>query len=218
MPFPLVRYLSKVTAIHSHCDVLLKHAHSPRLRRHLHNTFRVSSIQLESINISMPQSWGPVIKNALDRQGFIPIRRSTQMQKIFRELRDLPNPVQAPVHCECALIHHFQRLPETETPALNYLGVSRLSCKACALFIKAFDNHGRCEFYTRGSHHKWTFPWALPRSRSQVLEAFYDSVSLYIANSLSNTRCARTATWADYKPDYEKQKAALANIDRRIEA
>jgi len=103
MPFPLVRYLENVIAIHSYCDVFLKYAHSPRLRRYFYNkVFRVNHVQIEPNKIVMPQSWDAVIKKALDRQEFVVADHgSALMQTVFVVLKDFPNPVQARIDCEC---------------------------------------------------------------------------------------------------------------------
>jgi len=40
-------------------------------------------------------------------------------------------------------------------PPMDYLGVSKLSCNACAMFIQASNKHSNTKFYARGSHGKW---------------------------------------------------------------
>jgi len=65
------------------------------------------------------------------------------------------------------------------------------------MYIEASNNHGRNKFYTRGSHHKWYFPWALPSSKPQVVEAFHDSITRYIANMLSKSGGARPRRLSD---------------------
>jgi hypothetical protein len=143
MSFPLVRYPEKIVAIHSHCDVLLRYAHSPRLRRHFYNKqFRVETVQIKPFNIMMPKDWGSVINSAMERQEFeITDCGLALMQTDFRKLEGLSNPVRAPVHCECALIDHFQRISESQTPPLTITvapsstpedlitnGISRVHC------------------------------------------------------------------------------------------
>ena len=60
-----------------------------------------------------------------------------------------------------------QSIPESEewktVPAFSYIGVSKLSCSACQMWIDGYNKRGGREFYTRGSHGKWYWPWALPR-------------------------------------------------------
>lgn len=76
------------------------------------------------------------------------------------------------VHCECALIAFL----ETDTanrwsaiPPFSYIGVSKLSCRACHCWIKAFNALGGRKYYTRGSHSKWYFSWAMPEFSSVAL-------------------------------------------------
>ena len=48
-------------------------------------------------------------------------------------------------------------------PIFSYLGVSKLSCSACKLWIEAYNQQERVKYYTRGSHGKWYWPWGLPQ-------------------------------------------------------
>ena len=71
-----------------------------------------------------------------------------------------------PAHCECMLIEYLcasQEGPWRDTPPFSYLGVSKLSCNACRIWIKSFNKQGAPsrEFYTCGSHGKWYWPWAM---------------------------------------------------------
>jgi len=52
-------------------------------------------------------------------------------------------------------------------PVFSYLGVSKLSCSACQMWIDAYNERGGPKFYTRGSHGKWYWPWAIPRLEEQ---------------------------------------------------
>jgi len=71
---------------------------------------------------------------------------------------------------------------------MYYLGVSKRPCNACTSFIAASNTHSDRTFYTRGSHGKWHFPWALPPNVNQeVLSAFRDSVGDCIADMLLET-------------------------------
>lgn len=66
--------------------------------------------------------------------------------------------VTAPVHCECALA---LQLSASDSPAVGYIGVSKLSCLACWHFLEGLQCAGH-EFYTRGSHPTAHFPWKYP--------------------------------------------------------
>ena len=64
------------------------------------------------------------------------------------------------VHCECAVIAHLHQY--TTVPAFSYVGVSRLACKPCYYWIKAFNETMSTKFSIRGSHDKWYPKWARP--------------------------------------------------------
>jgi len=54
-------------------------------------------------------------------------------------------------------------------PAFSYIGVSKLSCRPCNLWIKCHNELSPSKFYTRGCHGKWYWPWGLPKSSSVQL-------------------------------------------------
>lgn len=64
------------------------------------------------------------------------------------------------VHCECAVIAHLYQY--TTVPAYPYVGVSRLVCKPCYYWIKAFNKTMSTKFSIRGSHDNWYMKWARP--------------------------------------------------------
>jgi len=47
-------------------------------------------------------------------------------------------------------------------PPFNYIGVSKLSCSPCHMWIEAFNELGGRQYYTRGCHGKWYWPWGMP--------------------------------------------------------
>ena len=47
-------------------------------------------------------------------------------------------------------------------PAFNYLGVSKLSCSACRIWLESFNQGSESKFYTKGSHGKYYWPWGMP--------------------------------------------------------
>ena len=70
-------------------------------------------------------------------------------------------------HCECALIQYLATKHGDSwdhVPAFNYIGVSKLSCGACRVWLEAFNEVSLQRFYTRGSHGKWYWPWAMPEA------------------------------------------------------
>jgi len=79
-----------------------------------------------------------------------------------------------PTHCECTLIQYIATKHGDSwdnVPAFNYIGVSKLSCGACRVWLEAFNSVGRKKFYTSGSHGKWYWPWAMPKAEESLGEA-----------------------------------------------
>jgi hypothetical protein len=107
--------------------------------------------------------------------------------------------VQAPVHCECALVHYFNTptVASDEIAPVDFLGVSKLCCNACAMFIEASNKCSNREFHTRGCRGKWRFPWALPPSDQQVSSTFQESMSRYIVELLVWKGAARPRSNSD---------------------
>ena len=63
-------------------------------------------------------------------------------------------------------------------PAFSYLGVSKLSCSPCQAWIEAYNKRDWSKFYTRGSHGKWYWPWAIPRfEENQLTCSMRDRIS-----------------------------------------
>ena len=63
-----------------------------------------------------------------------------------------------PVHCECALVQYLGEGRDVlwgDVPAFSYVGILKLSCGACRIWLEAFNRSGRQRFYTRDCHGKW---------------------------------------------------------------
>ena len=54
-------------------------------------------------------------------------------------------------------------------PPFSYIGVSKLSCRACQMWIQCYNAQGGREYYTRGSHGKWYWPWGMPQLKEEAL-------------------------------------------------
>jgi hypothetical protein len=183
--------------------VLAKNAHSPRLRRHFFGKiFSVEAIPPTPSNVNRPQSsLENLVADALSDRGFktldalgkaIDINPTTLKEEYLDNDDPFGNKtfVKAPIHCECALIHHFNKPDKRDTtgiPPVGYLGVSKLSCSACKIFIDVWNqtNTRSQNFLTRGSHGKCYFPWALPPSLDEeTATAFVASITDYIGKRL----------------------------------
>lgn len=90
-------------------------------------------------------------------------RKTTEA--IFENFRKVPL---GKVHCECALITHLDNLPPKDSPVpCNYIGVSKLSCAPCGVWIHAFNatrdlGASVRTYHTMGTHSKWYRNWAMP--------------------------------------------------------
>jgi len=56
-----------------------------------------------------------------------------------------------------------------EVPPFGYIGVSKLSCASCQLWIQGNNTLPGRSFYTRGTHGKWYWPWAMPEMNKDRL-------------------------------------------------
>ncbi|ODH53245.1 hypothetical protein GX48_00441 [Paracoccidioides brasiliensis] len=194
--FPLERFLKKVVSLSHAVDTLLKYARSPRLYRRYLNRMKIHVQQLSNAPrpISLPTGdWNDICKEVLLH------RAATSLLKLITDDCDQPgavirsrfenqDTVQAPVHCECAVALHLL----ASGRAIPYIGVSKLSCLACALFLKSLSRTGH-QFCTKGSHAKVYFPWKYPDieiagsrisegHRAEILESFYESLSeIYVS-------------------------------------
>jgi len=100
-----------------------------------------------------------------------------------------------PAHCECALIQYLATKhddPWDDVPAFSYIGVSKLSCAACRVWLESFNEVSPREFYTRGSHRKWYWPWAMPKAMTRageeaLRETMAEKVSLEYIQSLQTS-------------------------------
>ena len=187
-------YLQKLVIIHTYIDRLARYAHSPRLRRHFFNKFMVETVCQPCMTLVMPkaQDWERVVADALrfpnllDSDNFNP-----KLVCLFKTLKSKPGylrTVQAPVHCECALITHYQNRPNSKpvVAPLEYIGVSKLSCKACVLFFEASNKVTSSRFCTRGSHQKWYFPWAMPKCEPEIRDKFALHLADYLGRALEH--------------------------------
>jgi len=64
------------------------------------------------------------------------------------------------VHAECRLVAELVR--RRERIAISYIGVSKLSCRACTAWLSTLRSVYGFRFTTRGSHRRWYPGWDLP--------------------------------------------------------
>ncbi|KAG0637973.1 hypothetical protein HOY80DRAFT_1080733 [Tuber brumale] len=166
-PFPLRHALEKVTSLPRHIESLIGFAHSPRLRPALQYGLSISAVPNQPHNVRLPTSreeWKSFLETAF---GGHQRWQGAQAVKLSQKLRS--ENYECPVHCECALIQYLQVKQHNNwenIPVFNYIGVSKLSGSACRIWIETFNEQGGPQFYTRGSHGKWYWPWGVPREES----------------------------------------------------
>ena len=132
------------------------------------------------------QDWERVVAKALKFPNLL-ANFNPKLVCLFETLKSKPGylgTLQAPVHCECALITHYQNSLNSRSlvAPLEYIGVSKLSCKACVLFFEASKKVSSSRFSTRGSHQKWYFPWAMPNCKPEIGDEF----ALHLTNCLGH--------------------------------
>ena len=115
---------------------------------------------------------------------------------LFETLKSKPGylgTLRAPVHCECALIAHYQNSLNSRSlvAPLEYIGVSKLSCRACVLFFEASNKVSSFRFCTRGSHQKWYFPWAMPNCKPEIGDEFALHLTDYLSHALEHEGIAK---------------------------
>lgn len=114
--------------------------------------------------ISLPTSapeWCSAIRDICERH--LPSSstwESSESQKLQARFSS-PGARQGVVHCECSLIA-FLETHKGGAPPFSYIGVSKLPCYPCYAWIKAFNGLGGRQYYTKGTHGKWYWPWSMP--------------------------------------------------------
>jgi len=208
-PFPLERYLKKVVAIETHFHVLLGAVDSLHLRQHFNRKIDIVPVPGVASNTTAPANFQQLLKKTFlnDYEDVLADHRM-----LFRNLAKCQGiPCTARVHCECALIGYLRSLPPSQSPPLGYLGVSKLSCKACTIYIEACNTTWagarHANFYTRGTHQKWHYPWGFPASDNSVADAFCGLVEAEITELLIQLPRSDGATSSDkgkrLRPKYE---------------
>jgi hypothetical protein len=107
-------------------------------------------------------------------------------------------------------------------PAFSYIGVSKLSCSACSIWIEAFNERSGREFYTRGSHGKWYWPWGIPRAEGpsaelmvqKILDKYFDLAIQKLERSGSDSSGASSAGAKHVLSDDQRNNAKAAIVAR----
>jgi len=80
-------------------------------------------------------------------------------------------------------------------PCFSYIGVSKLSCNPCQIWIAGYNRQQGPEFYTRGTHGKWYWPWGISATDESVLGQYMVSeiCAAYYEYCRSQHRLKRTS-------------------------
>ncbi|KAG0136921.1 hypothetical protein HOY82DRAFT_620766 [Tuber indicum] len=176
-PFPLQRAPEKLISLPRHIQSLFGFAHSPRLRPALQYRMTICAVLGRSQNVKLPASedeWKSFLKVASGEEG---PWQDDDARKLFKRFGS--REWECPVHCEYGLIQYLQTKHGDSwdnVPAFSYIGVSKLSCSACRVWIEAFNELQGPKFYTRGSHGKWYFPWGMPMAEGPLKEKMREKV------------------------------------------
>lgn len=168
--FALRRALEKVTSPHRHFLQLVCSASSPRLGRifTVPCTVEVVPDCFDDIQRYTLPDGEPAWRNVLaeicaDNEELL--EDDAVMNRVSGDLDlQISGKEQTPwVHCECALAAHYERhRSATSTPPFSYIGVSKLSCMPCHLWLQALAASCGRSYHTRGTHGKWYRGWRTP--------------------------------------------------------
>lgn len=162
--FPLRLALEKVTSHHRYFTELVGFANSPRLHRFF---------SLTPTFVAVPDCFDHIPRYTLpDGEDFwhtilnhICADTPVSLGRVVATLHNnLSGEDQDPcVHSECALVAHYEvHRGKGLTPPFSYIGVSKLSCMPCHLWLKALSERTGRNYYTRGAHGKWYRGWRAP--------------------------------------------------------
>ncbi|PUU81811.1 hypothetical protein B9Z19DRAFT_1062375 [Tuber borchii] len=262
--FDLGHALQKLTSQHRNIQCLIAFANSPRLQSVLGCQLTIITVPANPKRpIALPLlavNWKEII------QTMVPPHKSVGGKWVEKEAASLVSAlakhrnVNAPVHCECALIEYYtkgakstrglNRVPKVSNattvplgyrceenrqpasgradewkvvgrkegsarsvkvsdqwklvPPFNYIGVSKLSCAACQMWMDGYNKRGGKTFYTRGSHGKWYFPWATPRVGERELSHYMISeiTRTYYEHCRANERVRRLSDGSNSGMDH----------------
>ena len=123
----------------------------------------ISTIPGESRNVTLPgavKNWQSLLETTTNESLDSEDLKAKELKSFFNSRYSCP------VHCECGLVKYLitrQNSSWDNIPAFNYLGVSKLSCSACRIWLESFNQKSRSKFYTKGSHGKYYWPWGMPK-------------------------------------------------------
>lgn len=173
--FALRRALEKVTSHHRYFTELVGFAHSPRLHRFFSLQPSIASVpdSFDSVpRYILPDTqpaWLALLQDICANAPEL-VEKPALLAKVSATLHDkISGDDQDPcVHSECALVAHYELHRGREgPPPFSYIGVSKLCCMPCHLWLQALSERTGRNYYTRGSHGKWYRGWRAPNLGSK---------------------------------------------------
>ena len=171
-PFRLRQAIEKLTSLACHIECLISFPSSPRLQAIFQFHLSISTVPRQTRTVKLPESqgeWKLFLQVAAAKKLPWQLGDAGNLAETFRK-----NICVCSVHSECALIQHLTIKHNDSwdnVPAFGYIGVSKLSCIACHIWLESFNEVGQWRFYTSGSSRKWYWPWAMPTK-----EGFFEAV------------------------------------------
>lgn len=184
--------MEKLTSHHRYIRELVGFAHSPRLRRAFSLAMTVIQVPYaySGSRVLLPASveeWKSILAPVLEDPKVVEagsFRLDTkEIQKRYNGKEYLHR-----IHCECALIAFLEASRE-RVPSFSYIGLSKLSCRPCHLWLQCFNARQGRQYYTRGTHGKWYHPWTMP-----LVPGW--SATAPVAESLRADFASRLVVWA----------------------
>ncbi len=205
-PCRIRRALEKLVSFHRRIATIIRFASSPRMRQ----TFFSGELKITVAQCSRPapqkwpsdeQEWQSIISAILEKHGLERItnhKAKYDEQKIIKTVAGFGEATT--VHCECALVSSL----ESSGPpnVFSYVGISKLSCKPCHNWLKAYNYVTGNKFRTRGSHDKFYRGWAMPAlvyhdNQAKVDALFLSFIEEEFCQKFCDKNIARTGRASD---------------------
>ena len=212
--FQLRRAIEKLTSLTRHIGCLFSFANSPRLRYALKYHMSTATVPEQTRTIAVPKSqeqWERFLEVAAAKKLRWQKGEAMKLTKRFRENIRVCSP-----HCECVLTQYLTTRHGDSwdnVPAFSYIGVSKLSCSACQVWLEAFNEVSLRKFYTGGSHRKWSWPWGMPtaeESLGKVMDG--ESLGETLAGKISREYIGYLEEKDLYRPGPDRTFPSLSGI------
>lgn len=176
--FPsLQRYLRKIAGTLKQLDILTRAARSPRCKHIFAVPFNIQTLPpISTKATAVPRSvkdWESVFERAAGVQYNM---YDMDMHVISEDAAYMSREaisMHTTVHCELKIALQAMK---NGNKMYSYIGVSKLSCRGCQVWLCAFNELHETHFCTRGSHGKAYYPWQIPQNfpnNSEVTKVAY---------------------------------------------